>query len=84
MAVDRCICHNLTFARLKEETARTGACLHALANATGCTTNCGMCKPYIIQMLRTGQTVFPLISEPAAKLIVAQWEQTQLPDAAPR
>lgn len=84
MAVDRCICHNITFARLKEETARTGACVKALANATGCTTNCGMCTPYIIQMLRTGHTVFPLISEAASRQIVAQWEQSQLPGAAPR
>jgi bacterioferritin-associated ferredoxin len=78
MTVDRCICHNTTFERLKEHAARSGGSLAALADATGCTTKCGMCKPYIIQMLRTGRTIFPIISEPAARTIIAQWEHSQL------
>jgi hypothetical protein len=78
MAVDRCICHDITFARLKDLAARNGGGLEDLAKATGCTTNCGMCKPYIIEMLRTGAVLFPVISETRAKQIIAQWEADAL------
>lgn len=74
MAVDRCICHDIAFTRLKELAARHGHDLEALARVTGCTTNCGMCKPYIIRMLETGQTLFPIFSEPAGREIIARWE----------
>lgn len=77
MSVDRCICHNITFARLKEESGRVGGSFEALSEITGCSTNCGMCKPYVISMLLTGRTVFPVLSEPAAARIVAEWEATQ-------
>jgi bacterioferritin-associated ferredoxin len=77
MGVDRCICHNITFSRLKEEAARVGGSFDALSEMTGCSTNCGMCKPYVISMLLTGRTVFPVLSEPAAARIVAEWEAIQ-------
>ncbi|MEI7656835.1 MAG: hypothetical protein WCK33_02090 [Phycisphaerae bacterium] len=81
MGVDRCICHDIAFSRLKELATRNGHDLDALARQTGCTTNCGMCKPYIIRMLETGQTLFPVLSEPAAREIIARWEAAR---AAPR
>ena len=72
MAVDRCICHNITFARLKEHSQRCGLEFHALSILTGCSTNCGMCKPYILQMIATGQTAFPPLSVAAAAGICAE------------
>ena len=77
MAVDRCICHDLAFTRLKELAGRHGHDLEALARVTGCTTNCGMCKPYIIRMLETGQTLFPVFAEPACREIIARWEASR-------
>lgn len=62
MAVDRCYCHQVTFAALKELSARTGPDLDALSNATGCGTGCGLCIPYIRVMLKTGQTDLPVLS----------------------
>jgi bacterioferritin-associated ferredoxin len=77
MGVDRCICHDITFTRLQELAARHGHDLDALARVTGCSTNCGMCKPYILRMLETGQTLFPVFSEPACREIIARWEATR-------
>lgn len=80
MLVDRCICHNVTFAMLKERDAAAAPAtdlrtrLSSLSNATGCCTNCGMCKPYVIEMLLSGKTGFPLFSQSLAGQIVAQFE----------
>ncbi len=83
MGVDRCICHDIAFSRLKELADRHGHGLDELARITGCSTNCGMCKPYIIRMLETGQTLFPVISEPAAREIVARWEAANAANRPP-
>jgi bacterioferritin-associated ferredoxin len=32
--------------------------LEALAAATGCSLQCGLCRPYLRRMLETGETVF--------------------------
>jgi NAD(P)H-nitrite reductase large subunit len=77
MSVDRCVCHRVTFDRLLEETTRVGRDISALKKATGCCTGCGMCKPYVIMMLRTGRTVFPLLSAAAASRIIAEWHHEQ-------
>lgn len=77
MGVDRCICHNVTFSRLKDECLRVGSDLESLARATGCTTNCGMCKPYVLLMLESGRTVFPVLSQPMADQILAKWAATK-------
>ena len=58
MAVDRCVCHKVTFAELAAIAAREGCGLEGLAERTGCTTGCGMCRPYVELMLRTGDTAF--------------------------
>jgi hypothetical protein len=105
MMVDRCICYDITFAKLKARDAAVAATgsvagrdvagtiavdatkspgaesqgltlharLEALCTYTGCSTNCGMCKPYIIEMLKTGRIGFPLFSEAAAARILAEF-----------
>jgi bacterioferritin-associated ferredoxin len=62
MAVDRCVCHRVTFATLKELAASTGGGFDVLSRATGCSTSCGMCKPYVLMMLRTGRTSFRVLT----------------------
>ena len=49
--VDRCVCHDVTFAQLLEIAEQTGADLEPLAKYTGCTTGCGLCKPYIAKAI---------------------------------
>ncbi len=72
MSVDRCVCHNVTFASLKalaqqiDPRAAAGEAdadvvdraLRELRRVTGCTSGCGMCEPYIREMLRSGRTRF--------------------------
>lgn len=62
MPVTRCVCHDVTFAELKELSAIIGPDLDALAARTGCGTGCGTCVPYIQLMLRTGRTELPVLS----------------------
>lgn len=58
MRIDRCVCTDLTFAELLEQARRAGVGLGDLALCTGATLGCGLCKPYLRETLRTGQTVF--------------------------
>lgn len=53
--VDRCVCHNVTFAELVKIHRETGADLDQLQRLTGCGTGCGMCVPYIRVALQTGK-----------------------------
>lgn len=66
--VDRCICLDVTFARLKQMSEREGLSLEQLKARTGCCTGCTMCEPYVRLMLRTGRTEFvPLTAREAAE-----------------
>lgn len=66
MFVDRCVCHQVPFKLLdqivekehdvEKESAET--ILDALQKHTKCSTGCGMCRPYILRMIETGQTSF--------------------------
>ncbi len=67
MIINRCVCFNQTFAKLKE-IAQSNACdtLEALQRHIIFGENCGLCKPYVRRMLQTGETVFrEVINEPA-------------------
>ncbi len=72
MAVNRCICHDVAFSRLKDVAARVGPDLDTLSRETGCGTGCGMCVPYIIYMLRTGKTSVPILSEAQIEALMQQ------------
>lgn len=64
MHVDRCVCFNVTFARLNayvESHGGSGAVtLEQLQSRFHCGRGCELCVPYIQKMLRTGETSFPL------------------------
>lgn len=64
--VERCICYDISFAELKAIAEKASADLETLSARTGCCTGCGMCKPYVQLMLKTGRTSFPLL--PIAEL----------------
>ena len=62
MIVDRCICRNVTFQDLKAVAEQGSADIDSLTRATGCGSSCRLCRTYVMLMLSTGQTAFPVLS----------------------
>lgn len=59
MAIDRCICHKITFSEIKKiAEERNFSTIEELQKAKISSTNCKLCEPYVKQMLKTGKTVF--------------------------
>ncbi len=59
MRIDRCICFDVPFAHLKKVAGDTGAStVEALQAHAVFGQKCGLCRPYVRRMLRTGQTAF--------------------------
>ena len=64
--IDRCICRNTGSADLLPQARREDWTLDDLMRQTGCGAQCGLCRPYLRRMLRTGETVFhEILSEDA-------------------
>lgn len=62
--VDRCICRSTPFENLLRLARTHGWTLEDLQRETGSGAQCGLCRPYLRRMLRTGETVFhELLSE---------------------
>jgi len=59
MSVDRCVCHDMSFSELKRIAEERRLDFRGLATLTGCGENCGLCAPYLKEMLRTGATSQP-------------------------
>jgi bacterioferritin-associated ferredoxin len=54
-----CICYPHTFAELKTLAQRNGwSHLEEITAALGCGSGCGLCCPYIVRMLETGEVAF--------------------------
>ena len=64
MTIDRCICFSMTFSEILEEARPKGWTADDVEKALGCGSACGMCKPYIRESLRTGETVFDRLIQP--------------------
>lgn len=62
MAVDRCVCWDLTFAELRRIAEAEGLGFDDLVNRTGCCTGCTTCEPYVRRMLKTGETQMGVMS----------------------
>jgi bacterioferritin-associated ferredoxin len=56
--VVKCICFDKTFADLKVAGVKS---VQEAAERFGCSTKCGLCKPYIQKMLETGETEFAIL-----------------------
>ena len=56
--MSRCICRNTAFAELLPRARANNWDLLALMQETGCGAHCGLCRPYLRRMLRTGETAF--------------------------
>ncbi|GMV24574.1 MAG: hypothetical protein AMXMBFR58_06050 [Phycisphaerae bacterium] len=59
MPVDRCACLGVTFESLREMAVQQSLNAEELCRKTGCGAACGMCVPYIEEMLETGKTTQP-------------------------
>jgi bacterioferritin-associated ferredoxin len=60
--VDRCVCHERTFAELLAVARRTGATsLAELELQTDFGRGCGTCRPYVELVLTTGRTSLPVL-----------------------
>jgi bacterioferritin-associated ferredoxin len=62
--VSRCICRSLAFSELLPRARAARWSLEDLMSETGAGAECGLCRPYLRRMLRTGETAFyELLSE---------------------
>ena len=59
--VKKCVCFDKTFAELKAAGIKS---VEEAADRFGCSTKCGLCKPYIQKMLETGETEFAILPSP--------------------
>lgn len=62
MRVDRCVCWDQTFDELLKIARSELLSFDQVVDRTGCCTGCTTCEPYVKRMLRTGETVFPVLS----------------------
>lgn len=67
MPVDRCVCADISFERLKRIARERGLDFETLRRETGAGLGCGLCAPYIERVLTTGRTSFDLLSPDAAQ-----------------
>ena len=56
--VSRCVCMRMPFAALLPLARGEGWDLADIMHETGCGDQCGLCRPYLRRMLRTGETEF--------------------------
>ena len=62
--VSGCICKATSFEVLQERATTLGWNLEDLMRETGCGAQCGLCRPYLREMLRSGQTAFTELLPP--------------------
>lgn len=58
MLVSGCVCKATAFDVLLPRARASGWGLADLMRETGCGAQCGLCRPYLRRMLRTGETAF--------------------------
>lgn len=62
MRVTRCVCRGLSFATLLADARASGLTLDQIMDSTGCGTGCGLCLPYLLKALRTGDAEQEVLS----------------------
>ncbi len=58
ITVDRCLCRGMAFVEVHRRATAGSWSLETLMRETGCGEQCGLCRPYLAEMLRTGRTIF--------------------------
>jgi len=65
LRIDRCVCVDVTFARMRDLADERGVCdVASLQSVCGCAQSCGLCEPYIEQMLESRTVVFHTVLPP--------------------
>lgn len=60
--VRACLCYPHSFAELKRMAEAHGwQSIEDVAAAVGCGSGCGLCRPYLLEMLETGATAFDVL-----------------------
>ena len=60
--VRACLCYPYSFVELKAIADAQGwATVADITRAVGCGSGCGLCRPYLAEMLRTGETAFAIV-----------------------
>lgn len=71
--VDRCVCRNVPFAHMIEMQAE-GLTLADIAEQTGATDQCTMCRPYARLALATKRPTMPVMNELTIERMLADLE----------
>ena len=59
LTVKKCVCHRRTFEELKVLADKNNfKTVEELMDAKLCSTSCGICRPYVEKMLKTGEIAF--------------------------
>ena len=56
--ITMCVCQRMSFERLLPMARAKGWTLEDIGRETLCGAACGLCRPYLGEMLKTGRTVF--------------------------
>jgi len=72
--VDRCVCRNLPFAEMIRLNREDDLSLDDIADLTGATAQCSMCRPYARLALAAGRTALPVLTELTINRILADLE----------
>ena len=60
--VRACMCYPHTFEELKRLAAEHDwTTVEEITAALGCGSGCGLCRPYLVKMLETGETAFAVL-----------------------
>lgn len=57
--VTKCVCAGVAFSEWLRIKRETGATMEQMAERTGCGEGCGMCRPYLEVVARTGEVSLP-------------------------
>lgn len=77
MAITRCVCKNISFARLLQIHEQTGQDADAICKQTGCGEACGMCTPYVHAAITLKRAALPVCSPGQLMLMIKRHQAKQ-------
>lgn len=71
LTVDRCVCKKITFAELARLARERGCGVGEVAAERGAGRGCGLCRPYVESIERTGRTSFA-VNDPEVQITISE------------